>query len=113
LKGADLLGCSLSALRVKIHDFGSGTQRVHISCPRGDVETVGDVVQTVVEKVPVLVESHRGGLVAEHSLDEFHVRARSDREARSGVPKLVRMQARPADSGRSAVEGCAPKDRRA
>ena len=79
---------------VKIHNFGSGTQGVHISCPRGDVETVGDVVQTVVEKVPVLVESHRGGLVAEHSLDEFHVRARGDREARSGVPKLVRVQAR-------------------
>jgi hypothetical protein len=37
----------------------------------------------------------------------------SEPEARSGVPKLVRMQARHADSSRSAVEGCAPKDRRA
>ena len=77
---AQLYGVSEASLNLsKIANWSSGTQRVHTSSPRGGVQTVRDVVQSVLKEVSILVERHRRGLVTEHLLHDLHVGAGRDR----------------------------------
>jgi hypothetical protein len=53
-----------------------------------------DGVQVVIEEACIGVERHRGGGVAEHPLNGFHVRAGRDGEAGRRVPEIVDGQRR-------------------
>jgi hypothetical protein len=55
----------------------------------GCAETVGDVVETIVEEVAVLVERHGRRLVSEHLLHDLDVGAGRDGQAGGGVTELV------------------------
>jgi hypothetical protein len=50
-----------------------------------------DLVEPVLEEVPVDVQGHGGRGMAEHLLDHLDVGSRGDGEARSDVPQLVGM----------------------
>ena len=63
----------------------------------GAVQRVTDLVEAVLEEVPVGVQRHGGGGVTEHLLDDLHVRPGRDREAGGGVAQLMRVQVGDAD----------------
>jgi hypothetical protein len=66
------------------------------------VEGIADLVEAVLEEVPVGVQRHRRRAVAEHLLDHLHVGAGGDREAGRCVPELVRVQIGYADRAAAA-----------
>lgn len=68
------------------------------------IETVRNSAQIVVEQVGVDLERHGRGRVPEYPLHGLHVRAGLDREARCGVPEVVRREAFEANSGRRTPE---------
>ncbi|GAA4739721.1 hypothetical protein GCM10023350_25110 [Nocardioides endophyticus] len=70
----------------------------------GCVHGIADLVEAVVEQVTVGVQGHRRGGVAEHLLDDLHVRAAGDGETGGGVAELVWVQARDADGPSSRTE---------
>nr|WP_238384812.1 hypothetical protein [Ornithinicoccus soli] len=78
----------------------------------GQVHRVGDLVEPVVEQVTVGVHGHRRRGVAEHVLDDLDIGTGRDRQARGGVPQLVRMQAGKSDRPRGRIEAAAAEDRR-
>jgi hypothetical protein len=76
-------------------------------------ESGGDQVEVIVEEVRADVEGHRRRRVAQHPLDRFDVRAGRDREARRGLPQVVRGDAREVgivgpDARQGRIEPAAP-----
>jgi len=61
--------------------------------------------------VAVLVQSHCRGRMAQHLLDDLHVRTRRDGQRRCSVSKLMRVQSWEPDRGRGGTEPRAGKRR--
>ncbi|HEX5089632.1 MAG TPA: hypothetical protein VFV89_17625 [Nocardioides sp.] len=92
------------------------------SCPQavverrllpGTVESVGDLVEPVLEQVAVGVHGHGRRRMSEHLLDDLHVGSGGDRQARRSVPQLVRVKTRDPDRRSGGVEVPAAEDGRA
>jgi hypothetical protein len=77
-------------------------------CSRG-VHRVGDLIKLIGHQVPVQIEGHRGGLVAEHCLHDLDVRAGRDGEAGCGVAQCVWCQAVETGRPHGRVEALAPE----
>lgn len=71
----------------------------------GKIEGIGDLIEAVVEQVPVDVHRHGRTGVTEHLLDDLDIRAGRDTgEAGGGVPQLVWMDPVRADGRHGGVE---------
>jgi hypothetical protein len=76
---------------------------------RGGVQPLGDRAQLVAEQVAVAVQSEHGAGVSEHRLDALDAGSGRNRQARGGVPELVRDQPLKADRPCGGVEAVAPE----
>jgi hypothetical protein len=79
-----------------------GNSRVR---PRCRVEACGDLIEPILEQVPVQIERHCRGLVPEHLLHDLDVRAGGDRQRSGGVTKAVRHEAVESDCTRRSRRG--------
>ena len=83
----------LTALR-KIYDTGKARD-VYVAGRSGSgVEALGNLVEAVLEQVPVEVERHCGRLVSEHLLDDLDVGSCGDRQRGCGVAETMGVPAR-------------------
>src|SRR5262245_25483342 len=81
----------LRALR-KIYDTGKASDVGVAGRSGGGVEALRNLVEAVLEQVPVQVKRHRGRLVSEHLLDDLDVGSCGDRQRGCGVAETMRYQ---------------------